>query len=399
MKRIHILLIVSLVFLFSCSEEPIGQYPVDEEAPQPVTGVSVENFNGYSEITYQIPNDKDLLYVGAIYKNSHGEEKEVRASAFSNTLVVEGFGLGGDFNVELVAVDKSDNKSTAVPVTISPGDSPIYSIFESIKMLATFGGVKLSWDNPTKTGIIVSVLVRNDEGLMVEADKIYGSAEIGNGAVRGLPAEETRFGVIIEDTYKNTTDTLIANLTPLFEEKLDKTLHREMSFSKRFTQSNYGGSQYLVWDGDEYNVNGTAAFDLYGNGVDSIYWNYDLGVTAKLSRFKMWARGSHFYQLAHPRHFQIWGTTDPVIANDTESFDGWELLFEVKTEKVSGNDEYGEITAEDLAYARAGEEFEMGLPAPEARFIRFRTLETWGHMDRSWITELSWWGEIIEVHN
>ena len=153
-----------------------------------------------------------------------------------------------------------------------------------------------------------------------------------------------------------------------------------------------------MWDGITFDPEGgKLSFDSYGNGEEPIYWDYDLGVTAKLSRFKMWVRSSHYYQLAHPRHFQIWGTTDPEVGRNNDSYEGWKLLFEAKTEKVSGNDEYGPITAEDLEYAKGGEEFELGLPSPEARFIRFKTLETWGHQDRSWIMELTWWGEVMKT--
>lgn len=113
----------------------------------------------------------------------------------------------------------------------------------------------------------------------------------------------------------------------------------------------------------------------------------------------MWTRDDQLYKLAHIRHFQIWGTTDEAAAKNTESFDGWNLLLEVRTDKISGNDEYGAITPEDKEYALAGEEFEMGLPAPTTRYIRIRTLETWGKMDRSWVSEISWWGEVIDEQN
>lgn len=404
MKNIYILLIGFMVLLLaSCTEEPVGQYPVDKEAPSPVSDVSVQDFAGYSEITYTIPQDQDLLYVAAHYTNSVGEQTEVRASAYTNKLVVYGFGRGGQFDVELVAVDKSDNESSAVNVAINPEDSPIYSIQESMEMFEAFGGIKINWDNPDRVGIIIEIVAQDSTGTYESLQKIYGSVAEGKGAVRGLESVERKFGVVIQDAFKNSTDTLFATLTPLFEEMLDKSLHRTMPISPRFTASKYGGPQQKVWDDVVYvpqaNKAGAECFDLYGNGEDPIYWNYDLGVTAKLSRFKMWARSSHFYKLAHPRHFQIWGTTDPDVASDTESFDGWELLFEVRTDKVSGNDEFGPVTPEDFEHAKAGEEFEMGLPVPEARFIRFRTLETWGNMDRSWLCELTWWGQVVEEHN
>ena len=382
-----------------CNEEPIGQYAVDGVAPGFVTNTSVENFKGYSEITYTIPSDKDLSYVAAFYTDSKGENRETRASAFSNKLIVNGFAKSEEIEVKLVAVDKSDNFSSGVPVKIKPFDSPIFDVYNTLNIEEAFGGIKLSWDNPDKFGIVVEVNGEDSTGVMVPLENFYSSAENGSGAVRGLNSEARNFGVVIRDQYYNTTDTLKKELIPLFEELLNKDLCQEMPFSKKFTQSPWGGLMTCVWDNVGYNPHGYNSFDLFGNGEDSIYFTYDLGVTAKLSRFKMWSRGDQLYKLAHPRHFQIWVTTDPEIAKNTDSFDGWQMVFEVKTEKVSGNDEYGAITAEDLEHAKAGEEFEMGLPAPTARFIRFRTLETWGHMDRSWVSELSWWGEVIDEQN
>ncbi|TKG93809.1 DUF4959 domain-containing protein [Puteibacter caeruleilacunae] len=397
MKAKYINVLMCLLLVFGCKEEPIGQYAVDADAPAEISDVSVENFKGYSEISYKIPSDKDLLYVSAVYTNEQGVEIEARASAYTNKLVVSGFAKAGDFQIQLYTVDKSENRSNPVSVTISPLDSPIFDIYASVNIVESFGGIKLTWENPQKEDIVVEVIGSNEDGEYDALQNFYGSAENGFGAVRGLDAEERQFGVVVRDSYKNRTDTLFATLTPLFEQELDKELHKTMNFSKKFTQSNYGGPQYKVWDGESY-VAGSGCFDLYGNGEDPIYWNYDLGVTAKISRFKMWSRNTHYYQLAHPRHIQIWGTTDEEAAKDTESFDGWELLFEVKTEKVSGNDEYGDITPEDIAHAKAGEEFEFDLSASPTRFVRIRTLETWGKIDRSWIAELTWWGEVIETH-
>lgn len=395
MKRIY-LLILAVGFLFTgCKEEEIGQYAVDSDAPAQVSNVTVDNFKGFSEITYTIPNDKDLLYIAAIYTNESGETKEVRSSAYSNKLKIEGFAKAKDINVQLLSVDKSENRSAAVDITISPLDSPIYDIIGSMQLLEAFGGVKINWDNQTEEGIVVEVMLQDSIGEYQHIKSFYGSAKTGLGAVRGLPSEEQNFGVFIRDIYQNRTDTLKATLTPLFEEELDKSLHKTMPLSTKFKQSKWGGPQHAVWDGKTI-VSGSGCFDILGNGVDNIYWTYDLGVTAKLSRFKMWARSTHFYKLAHPKHFQIWVTTDPEVAKDAESFDGWEMVLEVNATKVSGNDALGDITADDIAHATAGEEYEMNLPAPTARYIRFKTLETWGGSDRSWLAELTWWGEVLE---
>src|SRR3546814_6041191 len=41
-------------------------------------------------------------------------------------------------------------------------------------------------------------------------------------AVRGLPPEKARFGIQVKDRWGNLSEMLVKELTPLYEEKLDK---------------------------------------------------------------------------------------------------------------------------------------------------------------------------------
>lgn len=399
MKKYIISIAFLMFFVYSCTEEQIGQYPVDDISPKEVLNPVVENFKGGATITYDLPGDKDLQYVKAVYTLPTGEVKEKLASAFINELTIEGFAKAAKTNVSLISVDKSRNESDPVIVEIEPDDSPIFDIYASLSVVASFGGVKITWENPDKKDIVVGVVAKSDgEGTYDPVENFYTSVSNGLGAVRGMEAKETEFGIYIRDVYNNYTDTLFDVLTPWEESELDKNQWRGLPLCPEFTLSRYGKPIECMWDGattnlDFYYINRTTS--------DPIFFTMDLGVTTMLSRFKFWARNGYYFNLHHPKEFEVWGTNDPEIANgngDACSWDGWELLLSGTSEKPSGPDvvSQGDLTSEDIALAMSGEEFEFPLDIPEVRYIRFRTLRTWTNSNSSFITELTFWGQVNE---
>lgn len=86
----HILKLGSLLPIFlmivACTEVEKGQYAIDTVAPGTISNYSVTNKEGKSVITYDLPDDEDLLYVKASYKLNNGKDMEVKASAYVNEL-------------------------------------------------------------------------------------------------------------------------------------------------------------------------------------------------------------------------------------------------------------------------------------------------------------------------
>ena len=60
MKHIFYVLILLMI---SCSEDYIGQHPVDKIPPGSIKNAAVTNLPGSSLITYELPSDEDILYV------------------------------------------------------------------------------------------------------------------------------------------------------------------------------------------------------------------------------------------------------------------------------------------------------------------------------------------------
>ena len=403
MKKLNFKWIFIIIFfIISCQQEQIGQYPIDEIAPQKVANPVVQNLKGKAIITYNLPEDDDLLYVKALYKLPNGKEKEVIASSFINSIIITGFAKSTKSVVQLISVDRSQNESEPVIVEVEPLDSPIFDIHESLKVQAAFGGMKLSWKNPVKEDIVISVISLNEYNEYETLETFYTTVAEGDDAVRGLEPKEREFGIFIRDIYSNYTDTLFTTLTPWEEQELNKKLFIEKPKCNLFPYSSWAPkTTSVLWDGITTSNNNASllAFSLAPVGID-LFVTLDFGVTAKLSRFKYWQRDGFYFNLNNPRLFEIWGTNDPGVVNASAcDWDGWEFLVACESWKPSGPDVVSEdkLTSEDLARARAGEEFEFPLDIPPVRYVRFRQKVNWsGGTTGMQICELTWWGQVIK---
>lgn len=390
MKRLIPLLFV-LALCLSCKEDFIGQYPVDSVPPSKVLNAVVENYPGRVVITYDLPNDTDLLYVKAVYTDAHGQKNEVRASNFKNKLEIKGFAKSQPQSVQLISVDRSQNESDPLRVDIEPLDSPIYAIRESLEVSPSWGGFIINWDNPEKEQIFLYVMKPGEDGDTL-FQTIISSDPNGFAAVRGLPAEEQEFKVLIRDIYENYTDTLTTVLTPMYEifitpENFVLTaLATNMNWHK--SRNNVGA----LFDGVK-----TSDKPIYMETkvkVNDVYYSYftvDLGAMYKLSRVKFWGRVKYCYALHCPKHFQMWGTASAEAAADPNNWDGWEMLLEGWSYKPSGY-ETTDVTAEDQEYANNGEEVEIPEAASPLRYFRFVCLETWTQSNSLNLNEMEFYG-------
>lgn len=68
MRRLINIAFFALLLLASCKEESnYGQYPVESTPPGKVTNIEYEALPGAVKLKYELPMDKDLLYVKAAY--------------------------------------------------------------------------------------------------------------------------------------------------------------------------------------------------------------------------------------------------------------------------------------------------------------------------------------------
>lgn len=393
MKKYYFLFSLILSLLYSCSKEERGQYAMDGIAPGPIKSPSVENIAGGAIISYNIPNDEDLLYVKAIYKLDDGTVMEQKASSYENTLKVVGMGRSKEQVIQLIAYDRSKNQSKPVDVTIRPLDAPIYEILHSIEIRDDFGGINLVWENPGEAEVVLMVLTPNNENKLVNAETFYTKAKIGQGNLRGYPSVETEFAIALRDRWGNKTDTIKGTYYPLPEVELDRLLFRRWNPAGNsipyMDLASQGWTIERLWN----NTTADPGYSFPLTATLPASFTFDLGQTAKFSRFKLYHRSSasQLYSGGNIKKFQVWGSNHP---NVTADFDTWVKVGDYTSFKPSGLP-LGQSTAEDMTFAAvSGEDFNVDFEVPPVRYLRFVIEDTWGGNVAAQIMELKFFGEI-----
>lgn len=394
------LLMMGVLLVFSCTENRVNE-PIDGDGDPPgsVENVSVENLPGGAELTYTLPDDQDLLYVKAKYTLTTGQEMEEKSSYYNNSLMIEGYADSLEHEVELYAVDRSEVESEPTSVTIKPKRSTIWDVFESLRTITAFGGLRVEAENPERTDVGILIMEKNDFGEWeVNPNSIYTSTNEISYALRGLDTLRQEFAFTVRDRWLNYTDTLYTELKPLYETPIPK--------------SNYNAHPLA---GDAPRHNDTPMDGLWDDNImdwPSIYmtqaahtpsephtFTFDIGQTAKLSRIDIWDYPEYladrtYYYLGCPKRFEIWGAADPTI-NDPDNWrqqDNWHKLGTYEETKPSGLP-YGEQNDEDFQVANSGFSWEFDIEAPEVRYLRFRSLENWGGTTNVGIAEVQVYGD------
>lgn len=392
-------LLLTVTFLLSmiqCSEEHYVGPVNNDEAPAQISGVEVTPLNGAARISYQLPDDPNLRYVKAIYEIRPGVEKESISSLYTNSILVDGFSDEKEYTVKLYTVSYGE-KVSANPVTVkvTPLISPLNVAYNSFTFTETFGGITVRFENNSAASLAV-ILFADSLGGLREVETYYTKSIKGQYSMRGFSDETRLFGAVIRDRWGNTSDTITQLLTPLFEQFIPKDLFQQVSLPTDTYEAHItNGYMYQIWDDRIAPNGGIPVFHTKpGSGMPQ-WFTFDMGRTVQLSRYKFWHRGggatNYAYALGGPRRWEIWGSAD--APDPTGSWDGWTKLMDCESYKPSGP---GPATAEDLNYAtNLGEDFDFPEGTPPVRYIRMKTLETWGLVDYIYIQELSFWGRIL----
>jgi hypothetical protein len=397
MKKIIILTILIALSAFqACKEDPIGQTPVDNTAPGKIINPQAQPIPGGARISYELPGDDDLLYVKAVY-HLHGEEKNTAVSIYTGALEVTGFGDTGKQTVQLYCVDRSGNHSQPENVEFYPETPPVVLIRQTLTIEEAFGGICLRWKNEYRSNIEIHISASDSLGKMEEIDVAYSAMTDGVYTVRGMDPVKRKFEAFVRDRFQNASEHLAAELTPWYEEKLDKKRwERKILIGDNETSSGFGGWYHI--NNDIYETD-----DIWETetGKSPILFTIDLGISAKLSRYSLWHRGNNEWEYRHhnPKRWKMYGTnaiaptTDPNYWTATENGwkNDWILLADSYSFKPSG--ENMTITPEDRNYAHEGFQFDMPLDAPPVRYIRFHVTETWDNGNMLHISELTFWGK------
>jgi len=366
----YVLATLFCVMILGCKEDILAPLEKDTVAPPPISNPVSERMAGAVKVSYNLPSDADLMYVVAEYTNKYGKVISVKASSYTNALTVDGFADTASYSLNLYAVDKSENRSAPVTIKVKALEPPIFAVRRSLALVTDFGGINISFANPTEANIAVVVTYKDSLGNFATRETIYTKSKNGLFSSRGFPSKETVFGVYIRDRWDNRTDTAKATLTPIFEKQLDKSKFKVLTLP---TDAPVGWSLPIsnLWN----NVISAEGNMWHTTDVGMpCQVTFDLGVTAKISRFTLWQRqGVWIYNHGNPKRYEIWGSTNP--ASDG-SYTNWTKLASCVSIKPSAQP-IGSNSNEDVAAAARGEETNVPLDAPPVRYIRIKVLETW----------------------
>lgn len=379
-----------MMLLMSCEPETNNPLVDDVYVPDQVSNVTVENYAGGAKIKYSIPNDPRILYVLATYTLPNGNIAQAKSSVYKNNLELEGFSQPGEIDVNLFTVTRSEVKSAPVVVKVNPMKAPVHHVFESLTTAPTFGGVFVNFTNPFGGEFVLHIFYKDSTGVWVDYDRLYTDAAKRSYASRGFESKPTDFRLFFTDKWHNSSDTLEVTVTPLFEELFDKSLWKDAALPDDSNVPRYGALSQL-W------TPGAATYffikpDMPGLTLPN-WWTIDLGKEYYFGRMHV-NNVSHadawMYGRGTPEKFEIWGSNVK-----STNWDDWTMLGEFTCVKPSGTP-LGTITQEDRDQALAGDSYDFDPINASFRYVRFKTVKTFGNNLDTYLLELTFYGKAAE---
>jgi hypothetical protein len=388
-------------FVFACNKT--DDQNNDSIPPGKVSNVSVEPTNGGAFVTYDLPDDEDVLFVKASYTNTLGEDVFKVSSYYKNQIEIDGYNDTLKHELHIVAVDRSQNNSEPVVVEFKPLKSHIELVKESIEMVPDFGGIMMTWENPAEKQVYTHFSYDDTLGNTI-VHFLSSDLKEEKFVIRGMDTTRKEFFVQVEDFFGNKTEQVSkGELSPLFEEKIDKsswTLVTNMSVDGNAWE----GRTVNVWDD---------VIDTQGNNSDNSYamiWrnrnggqlNYPLDIvidindTIIVNRLQVWQRAFwyqneseyFYYQNENFKAFNIYSSNDKV---------NWTLLGEFSLEDPK--DEDGNVPAKAIQEAIDGHNFELEQFSEPFRYLKFSITENFGSEEYVNISELTLYGTYYDGDN
>ena len=380
----------------------------DMTKPAVVTNIKVTNFSGGAYITYDLPASKNILYVQAQYMINTKLSRQTKSSYYSDSITVSGFAKSQDYKVTLWTVSRANVKSDSLVVTVHP-DTPAYlKVLPTVIMQKDFGGINITALNVTKAPVGVITISPDAKNKMQIIDQHYTDVDSISYSLRGFDTVSRQFGVYITDQWGNISDTVYSNIVPLFEAQMDKSAFQPYVLPTDVA-TGFGWVIQNLWD----NNTGSPGYHT-AQPIQPLVWpaviTWDMGQTAKLSRYTIWDRGidgsgTWVWQAGAPLTWVLWGRADapsdetmpdvdnlPPVGGTTPG--GWiNLGFFTLPPKPSGlpNPQY---TNADLAFWNAGFSYNFSLDLPKVRYMRFECLQNVSLTNNFFnIEELTFWGD------
>lgn len=231
MKIIRYILIVvfAVATFYACKEEQrFGLSSDDNVPPGAPTVLEVIPLYGGARIFYDPPTDEDVLQMVAEFDAANGEIFKFSASYFKDSIDVLGLGEDREYTIRLYALDRAGNKSTVVPVQVTPLESSILRVAKTIEVKGSFGSFFLDWYNELQQTVNIVVNFEFDmDGRHRNIVQVLSSnREFDRQFIRDLnlgPDQPINMKITVEDIYGNKTEPKEVNgLVLLQDSKISK---------------------------------------------------------------------------------------------------------------------------------------------------------------------------------
>lgn len=398
-RKLH--LFVSIIFCIcmfylinGCNSIADNRLRGNPNAPLPgqVKDVTVKNLPGAAHIFYSLPGSKNLLYVEAVYTTKKDATRKVKSSRYNNDILIKGFANNKPHKVKLYSYSLSGETSdNPVTVTVDPLTPPFRSVYKTIEVQNTFGGIFVRYSGNKTNSDLGIVFIKDSSGVISQVQANFTSKESGKFAIRGLNAKKYKLGYYVRDQYQNRSDTTFGHYIPLFEGQLDKSKFSNAKFPTDTWQNPRFGSFRNIYDNAS---NRDRAAPNYFSPVKEtmpIWITIDLGQATKISRIIYYGvQNSALYNGAYMKKFQLWGSLNPNLNPEEPFDDSWTLLGTFKSKTPSSNN--ASITR--VPYPENGVEFLIPNAAskPYIRYLRIVCIKTFSGINEMAIGELDVFG-------
>ncbi|MDR0422878.1 MAG: DUF4959 domain-containing protein [Proteiniphilum sp.] len=429
MKRNYLIIIILFILCHACGDDMVNGPKGSTETPLKVTLREVNDISGASVIYYDRPDDKNLLYVRAVWTTDDDIEYVRAVSFYTDSILVDGFGKEGTYVVKLYSVSAGEACSEPVEVEVNPGRPPYLVAYDSLQILPTFMGVRVVTENETAAKLAFRTFKKDTVGNeWIEMGTDYSLNPNIEYFNRGhAPDTAQYFRVQVRDRWGHWSPPKDTVCIPWFEKELPKNLFREIALCNiggdgssvpdqtgQVLPSNFWGHKMHSWSGS--NVQFERLYDnKWGNSQECYHtkplaplpqhFTLDLGGEYNLSRFILWPRkdNSNLFRGGHPQIVRLYGATysgpDPgQLVDDIYDASAWIDLGLLSISRADGSfDPYpgtGDRSAEDDALIEKGHELTLNAINKGIRYVRVQTIKcfTTAAASAVMIDEISFFG-------
>lgn len=379
MKKIKIILFLSLIFLLSCERSDSES---TAQKPKPVLNARFEPTMGGAIITFDLPDDKSIHFVKAEYTLKNGQTITRAASYFSNSIEIDGYNDEEEYNVELFSVNYDGVSSDPVVLKIKPLGSSLNEVAESFKISPYFSSARLNWENRLGDWLQIVLEIVSKDKTVIQTEYTQSDG-INSMLIKNLLSEQYSFTAYVKDRYGNESKKIdLGSFTPLVDYKIEKgnwayVPNYELPEGRQNSDIIYQeGRLTKFWDDiiDDANLNNLNFF-VSAQGFPFSYY-IDMGRLIKISRLKVWQREQvwsmphYYYNGQNVKTFELWVSKDKI---------NWERARRATIVRPSNS-------TVALEEAREGHEFIIYEDdpkfTPEFRYLEFRGIETFGMQDQ-----------------